>query len=137
MVNPGTVDRVLEPDEDEIDDDAEGHADARPIDKFRDSAVGSVFAAGLLGLRDVIEPTKQEEPAVVVDWSGDPPFSDPLVLRLDPDHPEDSIVMIRPWLRGDDRVELPTGDETFPGHAETFDDVEPNVDPEAGPRRDS
>ena len=25
-------------------------------------------------------------------------FTDPIVLRLDPDHPEDSIVMIRPWL---------------------------------------
>ena len=33
------------------------------------------------------------------DYSGDPPFTDPIVLRLDPDHPEDSIVMVRPWLR--------------------------------------
>ena len=27
------------------------------------------------------------------------PFTDPYVLRLDPDHPEDSIVMVRPWLK--------------------------------------
>jgi 4'-phosphopantetheinyl transferase len=71
----------------------------RPIDKFRDTAVGSVFAAGLLGLRDALEPPKKEEVAIVRDHSGDPPFKDPFVLRLDPDHPEDSIVMVRPWLR--------------------------------------
>ena len=72
---------------------------SRPIDKFRDTAVGSVLAAGLLGLRDALEPPKKEEVAIVQDYSGDPPFTDPFVLRLDPDHPEDSIVMVRPWLR--------------------------------------
>lgn len=73
---------------------------SRPIDKFRDTAVGSVLAAGLLGLRDVLEPPKKEEVAIVQDYAGDPPFTDPFVLRLDPEHPEDSIVMVRPWLRG-------------------------------------
>jgi 4'-phosphopantetheinyl transferase len=72
---------------------------SRPIDKFRETAVGSVFAAGLLGLRDALEPPKKEEVAIVQDYAGDPPFTDPYVLRLDPDHPEDSIVMVRPWLR--------------------------------------
>jgi 4'-phosphopantetheinyl transferase len=72
---------------------------SRPIDRFRDTAVGSVLAAGLLGLRDALEPPKKEEIAVVQDYAGDPPFTDPYVLRLDPDHPEDSIVMVRPWLR--------------------------------------
>ncbi len=71
----------------------------RPIDKFRGTAVGSVLAAGLLGLRDAIEPPRDEEVAIVQNYSGDPPFTDPIVLRLDPDHPEDSIVMVRPWLR--------------------------------------
>jgi 4'-phosphopantetheinyl transferase len=73
---------------------------SRPIDKFRDTAVGSVLAAGLLGLRDALEPPKKEEVAIVQDYAGDPPFTDPFVLRLDPEHPEDSIVMVRPWLRG-------------------------------------
>jgi hypothetical protein len=82
------------------DEEAEvGHAEPAPIQKFRATAVGSVFAAGLLGLRDVLEGPKDDEPAIVVDWSGAPPFSEPIVLRLDPDHPEDSIVMVRPWLR--------------------------------------
>jgi len=71
----------------------------RPIDKFRGTAVGSVLAAGLLGLRDALEPAHDEEVAIVQNYSGAPPFTDPIVLRLDPDHPEDSIVMVRPWLR--------------------------------------
>ncbi len=72
---------------------------SRPIDKFRGTAVGAVFAAVLLGLRDALEPPKDEETAVVQDYAGDPPFQDPIVLRLDPDHPEDSIVMVRTWMR--------------------------------------
>jgi 4'-phosphopantetheinyl transferase len=72
---------------------------SRPIDKFRDTAVGSVLAAGLLGLRDALEPPKKDEVAIVQDYAGEPPFTDPYVLRLDPEHPEDSIVMVRPWLR--------------------------------------
>ncbi|HET9729367.1 MAG TPA: hypothetical protein VFR41_08100 [Acidimicrobiia bacterium] len=70
-----------------------------PIQRLRATAVGSVFAAGLLGLRDALAPVDDEEPAIVTDWSGAPPFTDPIVLRLDPDHPEDSIVMVRPYLR--------------------------------------
>jgi len=71
----------------------------RPIDKFRGTAVGSVLAAGLLGLRDALETPKDDKVAIVKDYAGEPPFTDPIVLRLDPDHPEDSIVMVRPWLR--------------------------------------
>lgn len=86
----------------EFDDaafDDDEHAPATPIQRFEQSAAGAVFAAGLLGLRDVLEGPKKEEVQVVTDWSGDPPFTDPYVLRLDPDHPEDSIVMVRPWLK--------------------------------------
>jgi hypothetical protein len=72
---------------------------SRPIDKFRDTAVGSVLAAGMLGLRDVLETPRDDKVAIVKEYGGEPPFGDDLVLRLDPDHPEDSIVMVRPWLR--------------------------------------
>jgi hypothetical protein len=87
------------------DDDfaTDEHAPPTPIQRFERSAAGAVFSAGLLGLRDALEGPKKEEIQVVSDWSGDPPFTDPYVLRLDPDHPEDSIVMVRPWLKGDDR----------------------------------
>jgi hypothetical protein len=97
---------VLQDDEDRTDlsgDDAEepldGHAEPAPIERFRRSSVGAILAAGMLGLRDVLEPEKDETPAIVEDWAGGEPFREPMVLLLDPEHPEDSIVMIRPWLK--------------------------------------
>jgi hypothetical protein len=67
----------------------------RPVDRFRATATGSVLAAGLLGLADALEGPKKEEVAIVTEYSGDPPFTDPIVVRLDPDAPEDSIVWVR------------------------------------------
>ncbi len=92
---------MLEDDRDEPERASEHpseHADPAPIEKFRRTTPGMILAAGMLGLRDVLEPPKNEEPAIVEDWSGGEPFEDPYVMRLDPDHPEDSIVMIRPRL---------------------------------------
>jgi hypothetical protein len=104
----GYRDVVLEDDEDYTDEryadepleDVVGHAQPAPIERFRRTSIGTALAAGLLGLRDVLEPPKDETPAIVEDWAGGEPFHDPIVLRLDPDHPEDSIVMVRPWLNG-------------------------------------
>jgi hypothetical protein len=90
-------DDVDEPSDDDFENDE--HAPPTPIQRFERSATGMIVSAGLLGLRDVLEGPKKEEVQVVTDWSGDPPFTDPYVLRLDPDHPEDSIVMVRPWLK--------------------------------------
>jgi hypothetical protein len=84
---------------DEAEEPIEGHADPAPIERFRRTGLGVVLAAGLFGIRDALEPPKDDTPAIVEDWAGGEPFSEPMVLRLDPDHPEDSIVMIRPWLR--------------------------------------
>lgn len=81
-------------------DDVVGHAAPAPIERFRRTSVGTALAAGLMGLRDVLEPPKDETPAIVEQWAGREPFDDSMVLRLDPDHPEDSIVMVRPWLHG-------------------------------------
>jgi hypothetical protein len=105
---------VLDDDEDYTDElsDHDGNHDAgggpdsvvvayaapAPIERFRRTSIGTALAAGMLGLRDVLEPPKDETPAIVEDWAGGEPFSDPIVLRLDPDHPEDSIVMVRPGL---------------------------------------
>ncbi len=90
---------MLRDDENEVGENEVGRAEPAPIEKFHRTPVGMVFAAGLLGLRDVLEPPKDETPAIVEDWAGGEPFNDPMVLRLDPDHPEDSIVMVRPWLK--------------------------------------
>jgi hypothetical protein len=123
---------VLDPDEGELDDEEVGHAEPPPIERFHRTAVGSVLAASLLGLRDVLEPPKDEEPAIVVDYSGDPPFSDPFVLRLDPDHPEDSIVMVRPWLR-----DSAPPREHLASDGAPVEDVEGDIDTEPGSGRDS
>ncbi len=85
-------------DEDFTGDEVDAHARPAPIERFHRTSLGAVLAAGMLGLRDVLEPAKDETPAIVEDWAGGEPFEDPIVLRLDPDHPEDSIVMIRPRL---------------------------------------
>jgi hypothetical protein len=87
-----------QPDADGPDGGVAAHADPAPIERFRRTSIGTALAAGLLGLRDVLEPPKDETPAIVEDWAGGEPFNDSIVLRLDPDHPEDSIVMVRPGL---------------------------------------
>ena len=70
-----------------------------PIQQLRSTATGAVLAAGLLGLRDALEGPAEEEVAVVNEWGGEPARpDDPILMRLDPDHPEDSIVLVRPWL---------------------------------------
>ena len=83
----------------EGDDPFEDEPFESGTDRFRKTAAGSVLAAGLLGLADALEPPRDDKVAIVTEYSGEPPFTDALVLRLDPDDPSDSIVMIRPWLR--------------------------------------
>ena len=56
------------------DDDA---APLAPIERFRRTSLGTVFAAGLFGLRDVLEPPKDETPAIVENWAGGEPFNEP------------------------------------------------------------
>jgi hypothetical protein len=81
------------------DDYLDDAAPPSPIRRFEASAAGVVAAGFMTGLQNALFGKPKEEVQVVADWSGDPPFTDPYVLRLDPDHPEDSIVMVRPWLR--------------------------------------
>ncbi|MDZ4827956.1 MAG: hypothetical protein SGJ13_16055 [Actinomycetota bacterium] len=70
-------------------------AEPRPIDKFRGTAAGAVFAAGLMGLADALEGPRDKRVEIVVDYAGDPPFSDRILMRLDPDNAADSIVVVR------------------------------------------
>jgi hypothetical protein len=69
--------------------------ETRPVDKFRRTAVGSIAAAGLLGLRDALEGRpEKEEIAVVVD-APTPTDEGPIKVELDFEHPERSRVIIR------------------------------------------
>ena len=83
--------------DDEALDDSTLGVDAGPngIHKFKRTATGTVLAAGLLGLASALEGPREEEVAIVTEYSGEPPFGDPILLRLDPDAPEDSIVLVR------------------------------------------
>jgi hypothetical protein len=81
-------------------------APARPIDRFARTTAGMVISASMLGLRDVLEGPREDEPAIVREWGGDPPEPGGVSMRLDPDNPQDSIVLVRPWLlRGHDDPE--------------------------------
>jgi hypothetical protein len=65
----------------------------RPIDKFRRGAVGSVLAAGMLGMRDALEGrAMREEPDIVAD--APEPKLDNIELVLDPEHPENSRAIV-------------------------------------------
>lgn len=62
--------------------------------KYRRSAGASMLAASLLGLRDVIEPPKDDEP-VVEQEAAEGERNRPIEVYLDPDDPAASIVVIR------------------------------------------
>jgi hypothetical protein len=85
---------------DEIDvdgpDDAEGdHAPERPVDRFRRGAVGSVVAAGLLGLRDALEGRPEREEVTIVSEAPEREPA-PIDVQLDLEHPERSVAVVRP-----------------------------------------
>lgn len=62
--------------------------------RYRSSAGASLLAAGLLGLRDIIEPPKDDRPVVEQHADGDEPDR-PIEVYLDPDDPASSMVVIR------------------------------------------
>ena len=106
------------PDEPEAAEDAGDDAGVyaewtRPVDRFRRSAVGSVVAAGLLGVRDALEGRpKQEEVTIVSEAPAQP--VDHIELVLDPDHPDRSFAVIHrpaPPAGGQEVLEEQRGDE--------------------------
>jgi hypothetical protein len=63
---------------------------------------GQLLFAGMRGLFEVIY-GRIEQPAIVIEASGgDPDEPESLEVNLDPDHPEDSTVVVRPWLMDPD-----------------------------------
>jgi len=81
---------------------AEAHHDddappfERPIDRFRRGAIGTVMAAGLLGLADALEARPPKEEVAIVQAAPTRPPHEPrrLELLLDRDHPERSMVFL-------------------------------------------
>jgi hypothetical protein len=67
--------------------DEAAHGDARPIDRFRQTAAGSVVAAGLLGLRDALEGRPEREEVAIVSEAPDQPADQGVTLVFDEDDP--------------------------------------------------
>jgi hypothetical protein len=90
----------------------------RPIDKFKRSSVGSVVAAGLLGVRDALEGRPEKEEVTIVQDAPAQPVRGNIDLVIDPDHPERSIAVIRrpaapePEVGGADGSEEQRSDES-------------------------
>ena len=63
--------------------------------RYRRSAGASVLAAGLIGLRDVIDPAKVDDGTVIEQPAEDLAPSGPVEVYLDPDDPAASMVVIR------------------------------------------
>jgi hypothetical protein len=62
--------------------------------RYRQSASASILAAGLLGLRDIIEPPKDDRPVIEQHREGDD-VDRAVEVYLDPDDPAASLVVIR------------------------------------------
>lgn len=87
--------------EDEVPPDA-GHTALPPkIEAWRRrSATGAILTGFALGLQEALEKRK-EEPAIVMETSGDPPRDLPVEADFEYGRPRHSVVQIRPWLLTD------------------------------------
>ena len=88
---------VTEPtDEDPVRPDPERPDPAweRPIDRFRRTTTGTIVAAGLLGIRDVMEGRPEKEEVTIVSEAPAQPVRD-LDIVIDPEHPERTIAIVR------------------------------------------
>jgi hypothetical protein len=103
---PDAPDEPDQPDEsDELLDVGEPADDADPhtalptkVESWRRrSATGAILTGFALGLQQVFE-TKKDEPAIVMETSGDPPRDLPVEAQVEQGRPRQSVVQIRPWL---------------------------------------
>ena len=77
----------------------------------RRSATGAVLTGFALGLQQVFE-TKRDEPAIIMETSGEPPKDLPIEADFEYGRPRSSVVNIRPWLLpGDEQADDPKAGE--------------------------
>ena len=78
----------------------EGTGAIGAIDRWRRrTAAGAVLASVARGLQQVFDPERKER--VVIEQEAPGPLDDPepVELHFDPDSPQASFVVLRPWLR--------------------------------------
>jgi hypothetical protein len=92
----------LDPDLDGVEGDAGLHNALPPRAESwrRRSATGAILTGIALGLKEALEP-RRNEPSIVVQVSGDPLEDLPVEAHLDQTVPANSVVNIRPWLLTD------------------------------------
>lgn len=64
--------------------------------KYRSSMGASILAAGLIGLRDVIDPARVEDRTETEAPAPEPSAAADLDVHLDPDDPAASVVVLHP-----------------------------------------
>jgi hypothetical protein len=89
---PPEVEYPLRPDE-----EAAAVAPGRAEAWRRRTAAGAIFTGFALGLREVLEPDRNE-PSIMLETSGVPPKDLPVEADIDQVPPRQSVVKIRPWL---------------------------------------
>ena len=137
---PGDPDRDDDSDlhaADEGEGDGEGeeanHTALPPkVDAWRRrSATGAVLTGFALGLQQALG-KEQEQPAIVMQTSGDPPRDLPVEAEVQQGRPRQSVVNIRPWLlperpnhddSGDAALDDDTPDDDTPDEATPDEDT--------------
>jgi hypothetical protein len=102
-VDPDELTDLVFPEPPDVESDVAAHAEPRPVDKFRQTAAGTVVAAGLLGLRDALEGRPESEEVTIVSEAPTRPVEDGFVLVFDEDDPNSlKVVLPRPNEPGTD-----------------------------------
>lgn len=89
-----------ESDDEASDDEASGGPGGDPLrfDRWRRrSAAGAMMTGIAFGMQEALE-RKRKQPPIVQQVDGDPGPQGPIELQFDPDHPEKTVAVIRPWL---------------------------------------
>ncbi|MHB8671530.1 MAG: hypothetical protein ACYDAD_13405 [Acidimicrobiales bacterium] len=73
-----------------------------------DRPLGSrLLGAAMLGMFEAVYGPRQQDEVVIVVESGEDTEPEPMEVHLVPEHPEESSVVLRPWLREDPQQERP------------------------------
>jgi hypothetical protein len=93
---------------------AEPPEDSLRFDRWRRrSAAGAMMTGIAFGMQEALDRKRKEVP-IVQQVDGDPGPQGPIELQFDPEHPEKTVAVIRPWLMdsGGTTPEQPGGEAT-------------------------
>ena len=77
---------------------AEAEGDRPPTPSWRKAPIAAQFlAASMIGVAEVLYGPK-EQPAIIAEVPGEPPGDEGFDVHLDPDKPDESVIVVRPWL---------------------------------------